>query len=170
MLGNKDPDFIEHRRQQLDSYLSAILRFFKLNPPEELITFLQLTEYQIMFLLKKMAIDIFEHGDELLATNTSAHLTPYQIYGINERMKMAVPSLTDTNDKRQDFSHILDFCTRLTLLDIIGSNIPIGSSTIIPNTFKFSLQPFKNVKQLKLKCVNVGNIAEVSLYSLSVRF
>ena len=145
---------LEKRRHQLDKYLGAIVTFFKLNPPEDLAKFLELYDYEIMFMLRKLAVDIFENGDSLLQTATARTFSPYQIYAINERMKMAIPPLTDSADKRQDFSHIVDFCNSLQCLDIVGSNIPLGTSTIIPNQYSFSLQPFKSIKQLKFKQIS----------------
>lgn len=75
-------------------------------------------------------------------------------------MKQALPPLNSV-DKRQDFSHIVDFCTRLRCLEIVGSNIPLGKSSIIPNQYPIDLSPFKNLIQLTCKTINIGKLEGV---------
>ena len=77
-------------------------------------------------------------------------------------MKMPIPPL-NSDDKRHDFSHIIDFCTRLKKLEVIGSNIPLGKSTIIANQYSMDLSPFKSLTELTLKIINVGKLSQVSL-------
>jgi len=74
---------------------------------------------------------------------------------------MPIPPL-DSEDKRQDFSHIIEFCSRLESLNIVGSNISLGSSTIVPNQYPMNLSIFRSLKFLSLKLVNADKIAEVS--------
>jgi hypothetical protein len=92
-----------------------------------------------------------------------------QIYAINERMKMALPPL-DSPDKRHDFSHVIDFCTNLRSLEIVGSNIPLGKSTIIPNQYAMDLSSFKSLNDLSLKLVNLDKLKEVGNSQLLLTF
>ena len=80
---------------------------------------------------------------------------------MNERMKMPLPPL-DSADKRHDFSHIVDFCSRVKWLEIVGSNIPVGRSTIIPNHYPIQLSTFKSLHDLTLKLVHLDKLTEVS--------
>lgn len=73
---------------------------------------------------------------------------------------MPIPPL-DSEDKRQDFSHVVEFCSRLESLNIVGSNIPLGNSTIIPNQYPIDLSIFKTLKTLTLKLVNIEQMKEV---------
>lgn len=75
-------------------------------------------------------------------------------------MRMALAPL-DSADKRHDFSHIIDFCTRLKHLEIVGSNIPLGKSTIIPNQYQVDLSPFKSLIEISFKLVNFDKMVEV---------
>lgn len=45
----------------------------------DLATFLNLHEYEIIFMLKKLAVDIFEKGDQVLNANMLFTLSPYQV-------------------------------------------------------------------------------------------
>ncbi|OXA53215.1 nischarin [Folsomia candida] len=162
LIGNKDPEFVEQRRAQLDIYLTNVLQLLGRNPPDDLAQFFNLHEYEIMFMLKKLAVDIFEKGDQILCSGTPFILSPYQIFAINERMKMAVPFL-DSTDKRNDFTHIVDFCTNLKQLQIVGSNIPLGRSTIIPNQYDVDLSPFKSLEEISFKMANFNKIAAIGV-------
>jgi hypothetical protein len=73
---------------------------------------------------------------------------------------MPIPPL-DSADKRHDFSHIVDFCTRLNHLEIVGSNIPLGKSIIIPNQYAVDLTPFRSLVTISFKLVNFDKISEV---------
>jgi len=73
---------------------------------------------------------------------------------------MAIPPL-DSPDKRHDFSHIIDFCSRIRHLEIVGSNIPLGKSVIIPNQYPVNLTPFKSLLSINFKLVNLSKISEV---------
>lgn len=79
LIGNKDPEFVEQRRAQLDIYLTNVLQLLGRNPPDDLAQFFNLHEYEIMFMLKKLAVDIFEKGDQILCSGTPFILSPYQV-------------------------------------------------------------------------------------------
>lgn len=183
LLGNRDPEFVERRREQLDFYLKQVIGLLGKNPPPELAIFLNLYDYEILFILRKMSVDIFEHGDEFLEQGEPFPISPYQVicsssfrskvcgldshcfgfqlFGIKERMKMALPTLNST-DKREDISHLIEFCTNVKSLNIIGSDICLPKSTIIPNHFPMDLSPFKSLLKLTLKLINITRLTEVS--------
>jgi len=79
LIGNKDPEFIEKRRIRLDMYLGNVMQLLGKSPPEELAVFLNLHEYEIIFMLKKLAVDIFEKGDAILDSGEPFILSPYQV-------------------------------------------------------------------------------------------
>jgi len=73
---------------------------------------------------------------------------------------MSLPPLEST-DKREDFSHLMDFCTNVKGLEVVGSNIPLPKSTIVPNHFPMDLSPFKSLIKLTLKLINITRLTEV---------
>jgi PX domain len=63
----KNEKFLEQRRQGLEKYLSAVLLAVQLMPsiPLEMIQFLDLDKYDIVFLLQRMALDLsHKQGDK----------------------------------------------------------------------------------------------------------
>ena len=58
--------------------------------------------------------------------------------------------LLETGDVRHDIGHILDFFTRLKVLQVEGSNNATGSSNININMLPFEMNFFKNVTHLKV--------------------
>ena len=74
--------------------------------------------------------------------------------------KMACPP-TEKLDQMYDFSHILDFCSQVTSLNIEGSYEKFGSSNIIPNELHFDLIPFKSLVDLKILGVPMQCIQSV---------
>ena len=80
LIGNKEPQFVEKRREQLDIYLKNLLQLLGKNPPEDLAHFLCLYDYEITFMLRKLAVDIFEKGDQVIQNGVPYVISPYQVY------------------------------------------------------------------------------------------
>jgi len=74
-----DPEFVEKRREQLDGYLKSLILLLGKNPPQELAVFLDLSDYEILFMLRKLAMDIFEKGDRYMEAGESYSISPYQV-------------------------------------------------------------------------------------------
>ncbi|XP_071452427.1 nischarin-like [Hetaerina americana] len=167
VIGNKDPVFIEKRRLGLEEYLRTLLNFLQLTMPKELAVFLDFQFYDILFLLQNLAMKFFNDGDNILQKSRNYTFNPLELHAISERLKQPCPPLEIT-DRRQDFSHVLDFCSQLTDICIKGSNAPIKTSNIVPNSLKFELSAFKSVERLSIIGLPLDNIYDAQSLRQSV--
>ncbi|XP_059481181.1 nischarin [Neocloeon triangulifer] len=159
VIGNQDPVFIEKRRAALETYLQSVTNFLKIAMPQELAYFLHFHQYEVLYLLQSLALQFFNEGDLLLQNSTSFKFTPLQLHAISERLRQPCPPV-DVPDKRLDFSHVLDFCCQLTMVEVEGSNYPLNNSSLIPNKLPFNLSAFKSVRHLVMGEVDVTQIKE----------
>lgn len=172
VIRNKTPKFIEQRREALNEYLKRVLNYLKLSMPYDFAHFLDFHLYDIFFILQDLAKKLYLDGDKILQDNAAYKLTPVELHAISERLKMACPP-TEKVDQMFDFSHVLDFCSQLSSLDIEGSYEKLGTSNVVPNDLQFDLVPFKSLKDLKIigvpmACIqSVGSLRD-TLVSLSV--
>lgn len=172
VIRNKTAKFIEQRREALCSYLQNVFNYLRLTMPTILATFLDFHLYDIFYILQVLAKKFFLEGDKLLENEKSYKFTPIELHSISERLKIPCPT-TEKQDKMYDFSHILDFCSQLRLLNVEGSYEALGNSNIIPNNLLFDLVPFKTLQELTILGVPMGCIQGVgtlreSLQSLSI--
>lgn len=160
MIGNKEPSFIERRRVGLEIYLQTVLSFLQKSMPEELFDFLEFNKYDVILIVKKLAADFLQNGDSHLLNDNGFNFNVLLLYAISERLKLPCP---DNENNEFNFSHVLDFCSRLKYLVIKGGNHYVGTSNIIYNKLSFELSSFKNVN--KLECYN---IASNMIYNLKI--
>ncbi|KAL4713016.1 hypothetical protein ACJJTC_014650 [Scirpophaga incertulas] len=120
VIRSKTPKFIEQRREALDEYLKRVLGYLRQAMPCEFAHFLDFHLYDIYFILQNLAKKFYLEGDSILQNDTSCQVTPLELHAISERLKMACPP-TEKVDQMFDFSHILDFCSKLHSLNIEGS-------------------------------------------------
>ncbi|XP_075235258.1 nischarin [Lycorma delicatula] len=161
LIGNKDPAFVEARRLGLQEYLSAVISFLQKRMPRELVLFLNLHLYDILFLLQDFSMYLFREGESLLLASRKYEFCPLTLYAVSERLKQPCPPL-EIIDQRHDFSHVLDFCSQLKTLKIEGSNNEFKTSNIIPNDLLFELTAFKTIETLILINVKLSNIYNIS--------
>lgn len=150
IIGNKEPDFVERRRVGLEIYLQTVLSFLQKSMPEELFDFLEFDKYDVILIVKKLAADFFQNGDTYLLNDNGFNFNVLLLYAISERLKLPCP---DSENNEYNFSHVLDFCSRLRYLSIKGGNHCVGTSNIMYNKLHFELSSFKNVN--KLECYNI---------------
>nr|CAD7400302.1 unnamed protein product [Timema poppensis] len=162
VLGNKEPAFLEKRRAALEIYLQNIVNFLQRAMPRDLATFLDFHRYDILYLLQDWALHFFTKGDSLLQMSRHFTFSPLMLHAVSERLKQPCPPL-EILDKRLDFSHVLDFCCQLTSITIRGSNIPVGTSNIVPNTLPLELSVFKTIEKLHLVDMLVSKIYSVGV-------
>lgn len=62
ILGNKDPEFIERRRADLEIYLKKIVQFLEKALPLEVCNFFEFEEYEVYSLVRKLASDLYSEG------------------------------------------------------------------------------------------------------------
>lgn len=151
IIGNKEPDFIEIRRIGLEIYLQTVMSFLQKSMPEELFDFLEFDKYDVILIVKKLAADFFQNGDLYLSNDNGFNFNNLLLYAISERLKLPCP---DSENNEYNFSHVLDFCSRLNYLSIKGGNHCVGTSNIIYNKLHFELSSFKNVN--KFECYNIA--------------
>lgn len=173
-MGNKSPSFLEKRRLGLEKYLKEVFVYLQLSMPVEFVEFLDFHIYDIIFLVQGLAHKFFLSGDLPSRKHTFSAL---ELYAISERLKMPCPP-QEYCTKQYDFSHILDFCSTLKSLKIVQltdnipepigdewynknmkqSELPVGTSNILPKLLKFELSAFKNLKHLTIFEITTENI------------
>lgn len=153
VIGNKERSFIEKRRGGLENYLMMVVRYLQKTMPKELVVFLSFPEYDILFLLQNMAVQFFLQGESLLMRSRGHTFNTLQLYAISERLKQPCPS-TEQQDQRQDFSHVLDYCSQIIELIVEGSEAPVKKSNIVPNKLPYEFSSFKSVEKLILVKTN----------------
>ncbi|XP_001360642.4 nischarin [Drosophila persimilis] len=175
LVGNKQPAFLEQRREQLEAYLQELLIYFRTELPRALAEFLDFNKYDIIYLLQDLAKLFDESGDALLSSKKEYNLSALEVFAISERLSLPCPPNVD-RDGKYDFSHVLDFCTQLVALvvtpvkdnasyaqDYNTVDVPIGRSNIIPNRLNFNLNAFRNLKTLKFSALSTENIVDIEL-------
>ncbi|XP_065370213.1 nischarin [Calliphora vicina] len=176
IVGNKNPAFLEQRREQLEKYLKELLVFFRIQLPRVLAEFLDFNKYDIIYLLQDLAKLSNESGDALLSANKEYHFSALEVYAISERLNLPCPPESIEQRGKYDFSHVLDFCTQLEVIkvtpvknndsfasDYNAVDVPIGRSNIIPKTLKFNLNAFRNLQCLKIFALPTENIIDIGL-------
>lgn len=86
----------------------------------ELVEFLELNKYDIIYLLQDMAQLFFLQGDELLmlsVPSNSYDFSALELFAITERLKLPCPT-SDSVKKMYDFSHVVDFCSQLDRITV----------------------------------------------------
>lgn len=150
MIGNKDPGFVERRRVGLEIYLQTVLSFLQKSMPDELFEFLEFDKYDVILIVKKLAADLFQNGDAYLLNDDGFNFNVLLLYAISERLKLPCP---DSENNEYNFSHVLDFCSRLRYLAVKGGDHHVGTSNIVYNKLHFELSSFKNLN--KFECYNI---------------
>ncbi|KAH8405469.1 hypothetical protein KR215_000387 [Drosophila sulfurigaster] len=175
LVGNKQPAFLEQRREQLETYLQELFIYFRNELPRLLAEFLDFNKYDIIYLLQDLAKLFNESGDALLNAKKEYNLSALEVFAISERLALPCPPSNEQGGKF-DFSHVLDFCTQLAALvvspvkdntsfvqDYNTVDVPIGRSNIIPNRLSFNLNAFRNLKTLKFSALSTENIVDIEL-------
>lgn len=79
MLGNKDPEFIERRRSDLEIYLKKIVQFLEKALPIELCSFLEFEEYEVYSIVRKMAAELYANGEKKVSLGNPVSMNPLQV-------------------------------------------------------------------------------------------
>ncbi|KAL3289658.1 hypothetical protein HHI36_023066 [Cryptolaemus montrouzieri] len=67
LIRSKCPEFIESRRQGLETYLQKVLKFLKLTMPRVFLEFLDFHIYDIFFLVQSLALKFYSEADVCLS-------------------------------------------------------------------------------------------------------
>lgn len=79
LVGNKQPAFLEQRREQLETYLQELLIYFRNELPRLLAEFLEFNKYDIIYLLQDLAELFYESGDALLSAKKEYSLSALEV-------------------------------------------------------------------------------------------
>lgn len=79
IIGNKDPEFIERRREDLEVYIKKIVQFLEKALPLEVCSFLEFEEYEVYSIIRKMAAEVYTTGETKLMTEKSLSMNPLQV-------------------------------------------------------------------------------------------
>ena len=81
--------------------------------------------------------------------------SPLELYSVNERLKTPCPPL-NTEDKRYDFTNVVDACCNYHSLRVVGSTEKIGTSQLIPNNLKIDFLAFKSLTKLHVEQLDLS--------------
>lgn len=181
VIGNKNPEFLEKRRQELEKYVQDLLALFRVTMPRSLAEFLDFNKYDIIYLLQDLAKYFNECGDSLLTVTKEYNFSALELYAISERLCLPCPENDETN--KFDFSHVLDFCSQLHILkgtpvkdtgvygcDYNSIDVPVGRSNIIPKNLYFNLNAFRNLKAIKFYSLSTENIVDIALLKPNLEY
>ncbi|KAF5294762.1 hypothetical protein FQA39_LY00246 [Lamprigera yunnana] len=157
VIRNKCPNFIETRREGLETYLRSVLNYLKRTMPRVFVEFLDFHICDIFFLLQNLAFRFYFEADFVLCSSKSYTFNLLQLHAISECFKKPFPEMEES-DKRYDLSHVMDFCSQLQHLCIVGSSSKYRSSNIIPNQLPFKLSTFKALQFLEIKSINFEHV------------
>ena len=79
-----------------------------------------------------------------------------------ERLKTPCPP-QNTDEKKYDFTNVVDVCCKLQKLQLTGSTDKIGTSEIVPNLLKIDFLAFKSLTELHLVKLNISPDSITSL-------
>ncbi|XP_014253560.1 nischarin-like [Cimex lectularius] len=154
---NKNPNFIEKRRTDLENYLSSILSLLLLTLPKPLSYFLDFDKYDVIVILQKFMSNISNDSCYKLKPTDDYHFQLIQVHAISERLKLPCPPVNMVGFQH-DFSVILDFCSNLHKVTISEVNSSVGSSNINKSMLYFELSSFKSLRKLVLNKIDPVNL------------
>ncbi|KAL1492372.1 hypothetical protein ABEB36_010628 [Hypothenemus hampei] len=174
VIGNKSNQFIETRRKALEEYLQKILIFLKRTMPKVFVEFLDFHVYDIYFLLQELTLKCSAEIDFIVSSTKTFTMTPLELHAISEFLKCPFPE-ADHLEEPLDLGPILDMCSQLDSLIVIGSSNDYLQSNIVLNKLSFDLTPLKihntfEMKNLKLNMINSLGSLRTTLNMLKVRY
>ncbi|KAG5894422.1 hypothetical protein JTB14_019792 [Gonioctena quinquepunctata] len=123
--------------------------------PKIFVDFLHFNVYDIFFLLQDLSSKLFLEADFILTSHKPHNFTTLELHAISEFLKKP---LLDNTESRFDISPVLDLCSQLNAIKVIGGTTPYLRSNIIFNKLPFELSPFKELKKLHMKNVSFKEI------------
>lgn len=159
VIGNKSDLFIESRRRALEEYLQKTLVFLKRTMPKVFVEFLEFHVYDIYFLLQNLSSKCSVEADSLLSSSKTYSFTTLELHALSEFLQK--PFLDADTENHLDLGPILDMCSHLIDVTVLGSEGEYLQSNIILNKLPFELSSFKINNILYLK-----NVALDMIYSL----
>ncbi|XP_057364986.1 nischarin-like [Daphnia carinata] len=157
ILGNKDPEFIERRRADLEIYLKKIVQFLEKALPLEVCSFFEFEEYEVYSLVRKMASELYINGETKILSGKTISMNPLQLHAVTQKIQLPRSPVEQLN-REQDFAHVLDFLANIESLEIVGNRDFYRNSNLILNSLPYDLSAFKSLKHL---CFNGANVSSL---------
>lgn len=157
IIGNKDPEFIERRREDLEVYIKKIVQFLEKALPLEVCSFLEFEEYEVYSIIRKMAAEVYTTGETKLMTEKSLSMNPLQLHAISQKIQL--PRSPVEQLSVEDFAHVLDFLSNIESLEVVGDRDFYLNSNLILNSLPYELTVFKQLKHLRFSGANVASLA-----------
>lgn len=89
ILGNKDPEFIERRRADLEIYLKKIVQFLEKALPLEICSFLEFEDYEVYSIVRKLAADLYADGS-IKGAGKVMKMNPLQVAVSSEHNNVSI--------------------------------------------------------------------------------
>ncbi|CAJ0932826.1 unnamed protein product, partial [Mesorhabditis belari] len=129
-------------------------------------------EEEIHAIVDDLSVRLGQLGDGWLTASEKApkyfEFTPIELYAFTERLKLAEPTISETNTSA-DLSNTVDFLSRVKNLKIRGSRGYVRSSNIVCNSLSLSLHHCKNLLSLWVADFDVSRIEGISHLRKSLR-
>eukprot|EP00794_Sanderia_malayensis_P006213 gene6213-6929_t len=144
-IGNMNKDHIEKRRGALEEYLQTIIAVL-MNPPNEIIEFLEFDRFDVNSVCHKLAADLFVIGDSILNSNEVFTISPLQIHCINRRLLLPLPTC-ESSDPSEDIGHLYSFVSQAKHIKVQGGHDDLF---ITDQELTYDLSIFKSLQTLEL--------------------
>lgn len=79
LIGNRDPEFIEKRKVDLEAYLRVVINYLQRAMPMVLVKFLGFDKYDITYMLQNMAFKCYMDGDTCLMKSSEYTFNTLQV-------------------------------------------------------------------------------------------
>lgn len=156
-FGSHSQQFIETRREGLETYINKVLRFLSNTMPPDLVTFLEMDKYDLWFLFRGLARQIRENN-WIDRPPKDFQMSILEVSAISERLRLPCPP-TGIIDSQLDFCTVLEFCTCLKEIIISGDVKEfIGTSNINYKNIPFELSCFRYLRAITFSNLFIGNI------------
>lgn len=76
LIGNRDPEFVEKRKTNLEIYLRTVVSYLQKAMPMVLVKFLDFDKYDITYILQSMAQKFYVDGDSHLRKSSEYTFNP----------------------------------------------------------------------------------------------
>ncbi|KAF2352547.1 Phoxous domain [Trinorchestia longiramus] len=154
IIGNKDPSFIQKRRIDLQTYIQGLVTLMQRAVADELAEFLQLAEYEVLHLRRRLASD-----QRLVSHHKQVHLTALEMHAISAtEVRGSQPPPGGVHHLAQ----LAEAAGRTRCLTVTGSSRTWRESNIVPNELDFNFNMFKKLHTLNLEQCNVLKINDAS--------
>ncbi|XP_045481982.1 nischarin [Harmonia axyridis] len=172
LIRSKCPQFIDTRKKGLEIYLQKVLKFLKLTMPRIFLEFLDFHVYDVYFLLQSLALKFYSEAEISLTSTKDYDFTTLELHAISKCCNTPQPAEYNP-DKRYDFTHVLDFCSQIKILNVTGKIGNYLRSNIRPNDLFFDFRNFKKtcsvcMNQISLDCIKDLGQFRTNLETLTI--